>query len=346
MGHKLLWFSGFGWSNAGMSKRAAIGFLLAAIVLPVRADVPLRLSLPVGCTIGPGCLVQNYVDQDPSPGAHDFACSGLTYDGHKGTDIRLRDVAAMTAGVDVLAAAEGTVKGVRDGMADISIRDPAAPDIKGRECGNGVVIEHGDGWVTQYCHLRRGSVGVKAGDKVARGAPLGFVGLSGDTEFAHLHFEVRHGATVIDPFTGSAAGTSACGASLPGLWDGSVAAALAHRPPSFLMGGFADRGLDLRSLEQAAPDTPGGKAVALVAYVRVLGVSAGDVETLSVSAPDGTAFAKKGPVQIPGAKAQWLSFVGRKRTQSAWPAGTYRAHYTLERAGAALVDQTFEVTVR
>ena len=34
----------------------------------------------------------------------------------------------------------------------------------GRNCGNGVTLDHGDGWQTQYCHMRRGSVAVKVAD--------------------------------------------------------------------------------------------------------------------------------------------------------------------------------------
>ena len=88
----------------------------------------------------------------PGPAATDFTCGPLSYDGHDGTDIALPTRAAMAEGVAVLAAAPGTVTGIRDGIADF------APVIQGKECGNGVVIDHGAGWVTQYCHLRQGSV--------------------------------------------------------------------------------------------------------------------------------------------------------------------------------------------
>ena len=73
----------------------------------------------------------------------------------------------------------------------------------GRDCGNGVVIDHDDGWQTQYCHLRRGSVGVTRGQAVARGDRLGVVGMSGRTQFPHLHLSVRRDGAVIDPFAPS-----------------------------------------------------------------------------------------------------------------------------------------------
>ena len=60
-----------------------------------------------------------------------------------------------------------------------------------RNCGNGVVIRHADGWETQYCHLRRGSVQVAEGDRVEAGEPLGLVGMSGEANFPHVHLSVR-----------------------------------------------------------------------------------------------------------------------------------------------------------
>src|SRR5262249_14978919 len=65
------------------------------------------LGAPIDCEIGRTCFVQNYVDHDPSPGAKDYQCGTLTYDGHNGTDFRLPTLAAQRSGVNVLAAAEG-----------------------------------------------------------------------------------------------------------------------------------------------------------------------------------------------------------------------------------------------
>src|SRR4051812_25240187 len=85
-------------------------------------DEAFRIGLPVECALGSLCSVQNYVDLDPGPGRLDPGCGRLTYDGHDGTDIRVRDLVAMRAGVNVVAAAAGVVKATRDGMADVSIR--------------------------------------------------------------------------------------------------------------------------------------------------------------------------------------------------------------------------------
>jgi hypothetical protein len=85
-------------------------FALAAMTGPAAA---LELSVPIACTPGVDCFVQQYVDRDKGPGVRDYACGAETYDGHKGADIRLRTTAEVAKGVGVLASAPGTVIGAR-----------------------------------------------------------------------------------------------------------------------------------------------------------------------------------------------------------------------------------------
>jgi murein DD-endopeptidase MepM/ murein hydrolase activator NlpD len=183
-------------------KVTLLALAATAVLAPAAATqaAPPRLSLPLACSLGKTCEIQHYVDRDPGPGTRDYRCGPQTYDGHNGIDIRLMDMAAQRRGVNVLAAAAGRVARLRDGVAERVVGQPGAADVNTQECGNGVVIDHGDGWETQYCHMARGSVVVKVGQQVAAGAPLGRVGLSGKTEFPHLHLTVRHGAQVVDPF--------------------------------------------------------------------------------------------------------------------------------------------------
>lgn len=92
--------------------------------------------------------MQQYVDHDPSPKASDFSCSFLTYDGHKGTDFGLRDPALLDRGVFVVAAAAGRVVARRDGVIDKIYTAEDAERVDKIECGNGVVIQHDNGWQT------------------------------------------------------------------------------------------------------------------------------------------------------------------------------------------------------
>ena len=139
-----------------------LGAVLVTLVVAgdAESDAP-RLSWPVDCTFGVDCWIRKYVDLDPSPGRRDYACGTVTTDKHSGTDIGLRSEAEIADRVAVLAAAPGTVAGVRDEMVDRNILDRRDRDLKGKDCGNGVRLDHGDGWSTQYCHLKRGSIAVK-----------------------------------------------------------------------------------------------------------------------------------------------------------------------------------------
>ena len=179
---------------------------------------PPSLSFPVDCRLGETCFIQQYVDHDPSIAARDYTCGPQSYDGHQGTDFRLSDLAALTRNVAVLAAADGIVQATRDGVLDQGIA--AMPE--GQDCGNGVVIDHGDGWQSQYCQLAQGSIAVTQGQNVQAGARLGVLGLSGRTEFPHLHFTLRHNGTLIDPFNQSAEGH--CGLDTAQLWHPALPA--------------------------------------------------------------------------------------------------------------------------
>lgn len=312
---------------------AALFAALAAFCSFTYAEAP-TLAFPLECTIGAQCFLQNYVDHDPGPGATDYRCGRLTYDGHKGTDIRLVNVAAMNAGVSVLAAAGGRVRAVRDGMEDVSVRRIGPRAVAGREAGNSVVIEHGDGWETQYAHMRRGSIVVKPGDAVRRGQRLGFVGMSGLTEFPHLHFEVRHRRETIDPFTGGEASTP-CGpdASAPSamaLWTADAVATLKYVVTGLVAAGFAGGRVVSVDASIDNPPAPGPNAVALVFWVHVYGVHRGDIETLRIVKPDG-GFLAEMRNRLLGDKADWLSTIGRPRDGGPWPRGSYRGEYRLTR---------------
>lgn len=184
---------------------------------------PVRLSLPIDCDPGRTCWIVNYVDHDPAVGVRDYMCGTATYDypgggGHEGTDFAIRDRGVMARGVPVLAVAAGTVTATRDGIDDRLIGERTKTEGPGgRACGNGVVISHGDGWETQYCHLRRGSVAVRPDQKVEPGQMLGKVGLSGYTQFPHLHLSVRKDGKSIDPFVGEDR-TEKCGPGPTPLW--------------------------------------------------------------------------------------------------------------------------------
>ena len=63
--------------------------------------------------------------------------------------------------------------------------------------GNNVVIDHGQGLMTMYCHLSK--VGVEVGHELKRGDVLGLVGATGRVTGPHLHWGVTLNGTMVDP---------------------------------------------------------------------------------------------------------------------------------------------------
>jgi murein DD-endopeptidase MepM/ murein hydrolase activator NlpD len=326
-----------------MNRTVLCSFLLFLYGLPVSsfAESPPVLGLPIDCKLGVDCIIQNYVDRDPSPMSHDFMCGTRTYDAHNGTDFRIPDEGARAKGVSVLAAASGVVDRLRDGEPDISVRVTGQQAVENKECGNAVVINHDDGWSTQYCHMARGSIVVKQGQRVTAGEKIGLVGLSGNTEYPHVHLSVRHRGELIDPF--SFGSTAACGSEGRSLWQDTLKPDLKYREIEVLNKGFSSAPVTMENIESGEilshPLTSEGP---IIAYVRVVGLKSGDLQSLTITSPDGTEFAGRTFPPSDANKAQAYISVGRNNPKREWPIGNFKAHYLIKRAGTEVLQIDFE----
>ena len=102
---------------------------------------------------------------------------------------------ALGYGDPVLAVAGGRIEAARDGIEESrSISANRAHDAATAP-GNYVVLNLGRGKFATYEHLRPGSIRVRAGQLVRRGAILGELGFTGDSTGPHLHFHVSDSAS-------------------------------------------------------------------------------------------------------------------------------------------------------
>lgn len=316
---------------------ALIGMASASVAL---ADAP-TLSWPLDCDLGQTCFIEDYVDLAPGPEQRDYMCAIKTRDAHTGTDIQLLSFDAMARGVDVYAAAPGVVARIRDGMDDVAVTPETAPAMQSRGCGNAVLIDHGAGWSTLYCHMKKGSVDVSIGQQVDRGTPLGQVGLSGLTNAPHLHLTVLRDGETVDPFLPESANNT-CGApGGPGLWDREIP----YDRAGFFTAGFSSAVPTLDDVDSGAarvdeitPDT------AMVLYGYVHFAEPGDRMDLWADGPNGAEVFWTDEVLDDPQRRLFRAF-GRRAPDAGWPPGNYRGYVRLTRNGRVIAHRHADVTV-
>jgi hypothetical protein len=326
-----------------LAAAAAAAFLLISVAGPAQA---FEMGLPIDCEVGRTCVIQNYFDAAQGPEVQDYRCGKASYENHTGVDFRVPTRRAMDEGVDVLAVADGTVLRVRDGVPDEDPRDGGRA-VENRECGNGVLVEHGDGWETQYCHMKRGSINVRPGEAVAAGAPLGQVGLSGKTEFPHLHISVRHNGKAVDPFDPEPRAGESCEPGAGDLWADSLSESLSYRSAYVLNIGFATGRISMADVESGAlPELAGQNPPALVFYGRAIHLQPGDVQRLALIGPGGEILADNETEPADRDKAQVFAFVGKRRPGRGWEKGTYTGRYHVLREGEEVASAEATVELR
>ncbi|MFJ1858482.1 M23 family metallopeptidase [Streptomyces anulatus] len=218
---------GPGWATTFLPATVVLALMAATMTLQVRAASPqgdprppVEVDPPV---TGRWTALNSPADKVPSHGTHvygqtyaiDIVAEPETGEGEPSArpafrwlwPVVRRNRAFPAFGTPLLAVADATVVRASDGQRDHLSRNslPALAylmliegnvrSIVGahRVIGNHVILDLGEGTFAVYAHVRRGSLQVKAGDRVRAGQWLGQVGNSGNTTEPHLHFHLMDG---------------------------------------------------------------------------------------------------------------------------------------------------------
>jgi len=168
--------------NLGLSF-GILALSLAWVPLTFPSPAPVTLSLPLRGEVavlqgGPTPLYNHHYLVNGQRYALDLLWldGGIAVDGSGD---------AKGFGQPVLAPCDGEVVTVVEGFADGEL-DPTQP------AGNHVVIAVADGLYILLAHLAEGSIDVREGSIVERGAPIAALGNSGNSTMAHLHIQVQN----------------------------------------------------------------------------------------------------------------------------------------------------------
>ncbi|GGJ94478.1 hypothetical protein GCM10010123_25430 [Pilimelia anulata] len=189
----------------------ALAVVMAATLLPGAPAVrPRTLAAPVR---GRWRTVNSPANRRPSHGTHGLGQThavDLVFDPADRTPPRFGWTGGFVPpsarpgfGQPVYAPAEGTVVAVRDGQRDHRCRaswpglvyllvEGVVRELLGPRflLGNHIVLDVGGGEYVVLAHLRRRSLTVRPGARVAAGAVLGGCGNSGNSSEPHLHLQL------------------------------------------------------------------------------------------------------------------------------------------------------------
>jgi len=97
---------------------------------------------------------------------------------------------AFHYGIDIAASFGNPIVATADGFVSHVKREKIG--------GNTVIISHGGGFTTVYCHLSK--YAVKAGQRIKRYDVVGYVGQTGKALGPHVHYEVRRNGKAVNPY--------------------------------------------------------------------------------------------------------------------------------------------------
>lgn len=242
---------------------------------------------PLEYGIDTNVVLVNYVDNQSGSTIKDYMGNDWAYNGHNGTDVSLHSFRAMDRFFGVRAAAPGIVDEIAFSNYD---RDTACITN-----ANIVCIRHEDGSYAYYYHLMKNSITVRVGEYIPAGRIIGYVGSSGCSSDAHLHFEpgrfINGTWTKRDPWHGTFN-------TLPSLWINQFnyireREFKIHNMGVFtegLVGSFSNLSPALLKQGLLQPNTISGYEQKLGIYLLIQGKYTGSQVKIEIRKPNGTLF--------------------------------------------------------
>lgn len=299
--------------------------------------------------------ISNYVDHDATfpDKLRDYNCGTRTYDrdtgyNHQGIDISIWPDSwnmMQTGQLEIVAAAPGTIVSKSDGNFDRNC-------TFGGGTWNAVYVQHDDGSIAWYGHMKSGSPTAKPiGARVVAGEFLGNIGSSGVSTGPHLHFEVYDAnRRLIDPYQG------ACNSkNTESWWAQQPAYAItrlnrlitASAVPVFSVCGADGRMQDPGTLNAKSNFTPGETAY-FVAFVR--DAQPGHAVSYTIRRPDGTvwrSFTSSAATQFFSGAYWWASYAmpaseptGTWMVEASVAGSTSSTPFTLTATGGGVANYT------
>lgn len=293
-----------------------IALFLFSIFFFTKTSQAIDLQFPVACKPMQNCWITNHVDLNTRTGViEDYMCGVKTYDNSPATHISLGTSNAQDKNVPVIAAASGTVILARD---------------IGQECGTRVVINHGKGWHTSYCHLNPETLFVQQGMTVEQGQILGIVGTSGQTNWPRLSFVVTRNNMIFDPFSGRSE-LEGCLPNANPMWIGGMNPF--YEPANvtrvgFTVGHLSNRDIASGALPAAAQilnETP-----QLSLWAMMLNIKKDDVIEMLIVKPSGEVLNE---TKITASRDQvtYPLYLSTNRGLERWKPGLYTGKITITR---------------
>ena len=242
----------------------------------------------------------------------------------------MSDTNEMIKGFEVLAANEGRVLSIQNSIPDQILNEQVKKSLKGNLCGNTVVLDHGNGWRTQYCHLMKDSVIVEPGEYVESGQPLGLLGLSGFTTYPHLEFILQKDDQFIDPFH-SLKDKSKCGKQTRSLWKYSQE--IPYSDSIVISSNFSETLPKLIEvmLGNHSPPFLTRDIKRLVFWVQILGAKKGDIHSIFITNQEGKIISQSLKNILVTNEAVGIFSIVHNIGSGKFKPGLYKGNFVVER---------------